>query len=171
MRRTTCWRFAAREPGSGTTVGPVNVSMSMRLWTVCGLVLVVLLGACGDPDRQLHDAAAQSAREAASNVGTAELAVEQLQAHRVWARAAGQLVGDAEKGIEQAVGSFAAQQPSTDESRRVYAAVMTALDDAQRAVTATRIALGNDDLAAASRELGVLRQTGLELRRIGASDG
>jgi hypothetical protein len=89
----------------------------------------------------------------------------------VWSRAAGQLVADAEKGVEKAVGSFAAQQPSTDESRRVYADVTTALDNAQQAVTATRIALGNDDLAAASRELGVLRQTGLVLSRIGASAG
>jgi hypothetical protein len=145
--------------------------MSMRLWAVCGLVLAVLLGGCGDPDQQLRDAAAQSAREAASNVGTAELAVEQLRAHRLWSRSAGQLVADAEKGLEQAVSSFAAQQPSTDESRRVYANVTTALDNAQQAVTATRIALGNDDLAAASRELGVLRQTGLVLSRIGASAG
>ena len=143
----------------------------MRLWTVSGLLLVVLLGGCADPDQQLRDAAAQSAREAASNVGTAELAVEQLRAHRIWSRAAGQVVADAEKGIEQAVGSFAAQQPSTDESRRVYADVTTALGKVQQAVTATRIALGNDDLAAASRELSVLRQSGLELSRIGASAG
>ncbi|TCC30854.1 hypothetical protein [Kribbella speibonae] len=145
--------------------------MSRRLWTGCGVMLVLLLGGCGNPDQQLRDAAAQAAREAASDVGTAALAVEQLRASRVWPQAAGQLVADAEKGVERAVGSFAAQQPSTDASRRVYADVTRALGDAQQAVTATRIALGNDDLAAAARELGVLRRTGVELSRIAASSG
>jgi hypothetical protein len=141
----------------------------MRRWRICGLLLVVLLAGCQDPDQQVRAAAAQSAREAASDVSTARLAVEQLQAHRVWSRSAEQLVADAEKGVDQAVDSFAAQQPSTDESRRIYEQVGQALDDAQQAVTATRIALGNGDSAAAVREIGVLRAAAAELGRIGES--
>jgi hypothetical protein len=132
-----------------------------------GLCLLVVLTGCGDPDQKLRDAAAQAAREAASEVNTTRLVVEQLQAQRLWSQPADVMVGDAETGIEAAVSSFAAQQPSTDQSLRLYKQVGDALDDAQKAVTATRIALGDDNLAAAERQLDVLRRSGEELARIG----
>jgi hypothetical protein len=132
-----------------------------------GCCLAVLLSGCGDPDRKLRQAAAQSARAAASEVAMTQLVVEQLREHRLWQQPADQMVADAEKSIEKAVGSFTAQQPSTPESRRLYDEVGTALDDAQKAVTATRIALGQQDLAAATREVAVLKKSGETLEQIG----
>jgi len=126
-----------------------------------------MLAGCGNPDQKLREAAAQSARAAASEVAMTQLVVEQLQAHKLWPQPADQMVGDAEKSLEKAVSSFTAQQPATDSSRRLYDEVGTALDDAQKAVTATRIALGQDDLAAAGRQLAVLRKSGERLERIG----
>ncbi|HEY9335745.1 MAG TPA: hypothetical protein VIQ79_15030, partial [Kribbella sp.] len=94
-------------------------------------------------------------------------AVEQLRAQRLWTRSAGQIVKDAEKGVETAASSFSAQQPSTPTSTRLYEQVTKTLDDAQTAVTAVRIALGNDDLAAAEQQLPALRQSATDLSRIG----
>ncbi|WP_344158835.1 hypothetical protein [Kribbella yunnanensis] len=139
----------------------------MWRWVAAGCCLAVLLAGCGDPDQKLRDAAAQSAREAASEVEMTRLVVEQLQTHRLWQQTARQMVADAEKALETAASSFTAQQPSTAESRRLYEQVGDVLDDAQKAVTATRIALGEQDLAAAVRELAVLRESGEELDRIG----
>ena len=139
----------------------------MRRWATTVCCLVLLLAGCGDPDQKLRDAAAQSAREAASEVEMTRLVVEQLQARHLWQQPADQMVMDAEKSLEKAVSSFTAQQPSTTQSRRLYEQVGKALDDAQKAVTATRIALREQDLAAATRELAVLRKSGEELNRIG----
>jgi hypothetical protein len=142
-------------------------SRGVRGWVVCGVLCGLLLGGCGSADQKLTDAAAQSAREAASEVTTTRLVVEQLQARRLWRRTAVVMVTDAEKSVAKAVSSFDGQQPSTDESERMYEQVGEALDNAQTAVTATRIALGNDDLEAASQEVDVLRRSADELERIG----
>jgi hypothetical protein len=131
------------------------------------LLALLILSGCGNPDQKLRSAAAQSAREAASEVSTARLAVEQLRSHRLWMQPARQVVKDAEKGVESAVSSFSAQQPSTDTSTRLYEQVTKTLDDAQTAVTAVRIALGNDDLAAAEEQLAALRRSAADLGRIG----
>jgi len=139
----------------------------MRGWAVSGLLCVLVLGGCGNADQKLTDAAAQSAREAEAEVNTTRLVVEQLQVRHLWRRTAVVMVTDAEKSVAKAVSSFDGQQPSTDESRRMYEQVGEALDNAQKAVTATRIALGNDDVAAAVRQLGVLRRSAAELDRIG----
>jgi hypothetical protein len=130
-------------------------------------MIAVVLSGCGDPDQKLRAAAAQAARETASEVNTARLAVEQLQAGRLWQQPAQQLVSDAEKAVGKAATSFSSQQPSTDASRRTYEQVTDVLDAAQTAVTAIRIALGNDDLAAAVRQADELGKTGAELDRIG----
>lgn len=129
--------------------------------------MMLVLAGCGDPDQKLRDAAAQSARAAASEVEMTRLVVEQLQARRLWQQPADQMVADAEKSLEKAASSFSSQQPSTAQSRRLYEQVGTALDDAQKAVTATRIALRGQDLAAATRELAVLRKSSEELKQIG----
>jgi len=139
----------------------------VRRLIVAGLLIPLLLAGCGNPHQRLVDSAAQSAREAESDVNTTRLAVEQLEAGRLWHRAAEQLVKDAEKGVEQTVDSFGSQQPSSADSRRTYEQVGEALDNAQQAVTAVRIALGNNDLAAAARQVDVLRESGAELDRIG----
>jgi hypothetical protein len=132
-----------------------------------GFCLLLVLTGCGDPDQKLRDAAAQAAREAESEVNTTRLVVEQLQLHRLWRQPANQMVADAETAIDKAATSFATQQPSTDRSRRLYEQVGEALDNAEKAVTATRIALGNDDLTAAVRQVDVLRRSGEDLDRIG----
>jgi hypothetical protein len=131
------------------------------------LVLVALLAGCGNPDQKLREAAAQSGRAAASEVNTTRLAVEQLRAHRLWSQPAGRMVADAEKGLNTAASSFASQQPSTDVSARLYEQVTKTLTDAQTVVTAIRIALGNDDLAAAEQQLDALRRSGSDLEKIG----
>jgi tRNA(Ser,Leu) C12 N-acetylase TAN1 len=139
----------------------------MFRWIAGALAATLLLGGCADPEQKLRETAAQSAREAASEVNTTRLVVEQLRAHRLWSQPAGRMVGDAEKGVEKAASSFAAQQPSTEESRRLYEQTSKSLDDAETAVTAVRIALGNNDLTAAERQLVVLRQSATDLDRIG----
>ena len=139
----------------------------MRRAVAVAVLMVMVLSSCADPDQKLRSAAAQSARDAASEVRTTQLAVEQLRAHQLWSQSAGQIVGDAEKGVEKATSSFSAQQPSTETSTRLYEQVTKTLDDAQTAVTAVRIALGNGDLAAAEQQLTALRQSGADLGRIG----
>ena len=139
----------------------------MRRSIVAGLLLVLLLAGCGNPDQKLQENAAQMAREAASEVNTTRLAVEQLRSHRLWAQPARQMVADAEKNLSKTASSFASQQPTTDTSSRLYEQVTSALDAAESAVTAVRIALGNGDLAAAERQLQTLRQTTGDLEKIG----
>ncbi|TCC57741.1 hypothetical protein E0H73_30770 [Kribbella pittospori] len=139
----------------------------MRGWAACGLLSGLLLSGCGNADQKLTDAAAQSAREAESEVNTTRLVVEQLQARHLWQRTAEVMVADAEKSVAKAVSSFDGQQPTTVESRRMYEQVGEALDNAQKAVTATRIALDNDDLPAAFRQVDVLGRSADELDRIG----
>ncbi|MGW6194710.1 hypothetical protein ACWF0M_01055 [Kribbella sp. NPDC055110] len=132
-----------------------------------GVLAGVLLAGCGDPDQKLRENAAHTAREAASEVSTTRLVVEQLRAHRIWAPSAGRMVGDAEKNLEATANSFTARQPSTEQSTRLYEQVTQTLDDALAAVTAVRIALDNGDLAAAERQLTVLRLSGADLGRVG----
>jgi len=139
----------------------------MRRAVAITLLTILILSGCGNPDQKLRSAAAQSARSAASEVSTTRLAVEQLRAQHLWTRSAGQIVKDAEKGVETAASSFSAQQPSTPTSTQLYEQVTKTLDDAQTAVTAVRIALGNDDLAAAEQQLPALRQSATDLSRIG----
>jgi hypothetical protein len=139
----------------------------MRRAVAVAVLLVLVLSSCADPDQKLRSAAAEATRDASSEVSTTRLAVEQLRAHRLWSQSAGQMVGDAEKGVEKAASSFSAQQPSTVTSTRLYEQVTMTLDDAQTAVTAVRIALGNGDLAAAEQQLTALRRSDADLSRIG----
>ncbi|MEU4191902.1 hypothetical protein AB0E69_08400 [Kribbella sp. NPDC026611] len=139
----------------------------MRRWMAGGLLMVLVLAGCGSPDQKLRDNAAQTAREALSEVNTTRLAVEQLRSHRLWPQPAGQIVKDAEKSLGKAASGFSSQQPTTGESTRLYEQTTKALGDAEDAVTAVRIALGNDDLAAAERQLDPLRTSGTDLERIG----
>jgi hypothetical protein len=134
---------------------------------VAGLLLVSLLAACTNPDQKLRESAAQTAREAASEVTTVRLAVEQLHTHRLWAQPARQVVADAEKALDKSASSFASQQPSSELSARLYEQVTSTLDDAETTVTAVRIALGNDDLTAAERQLASLRKASSDLAKIG----
>ncbi|HWD80501.1 MAG TPA: hypothetical protein VG497_16510 [Kribbella sp.] len=137
-----------------------------RAAAIALLVLLILTG-CSSPEQKLRSAAAQSARQAASEVSTARLAVEQLRTHHLWTRAAGQIVKDAETGVESASSSFSSQQPSTATSTQLYEQVTKTLDDAQTAVTAVRIALGNDNLTAAEQQLPALTKSAADLARIG----
>jgi hypothetical protein len=132
-----------------------------------GVLAAVLLAGCGDPDQKLRDNAAQTARTAASEVNTTRLVVEQLRAHRLWPQPARQMVDDAEKSLGKTADSFSTQQPSTEQSARLYEQVNSTLDDAVSAVTAVRIALGNNDLAAAERQLPALRLSGKDLDQVG----
>ncbi|TWD81710.1 hypothetical protein FB561_2832 [Kribbella amoyensis] len=138
----------------------------MRRVIAAPLLAAVLLAGCAGPDQQLQDAAEQAAANGASEVGTTSLAVRQLLDHNLWQQPAGQLVEDAEKAIGKVVTGFDAEQPASAESRRTYDEVSRALDDAAAAVTATRIALGNDDLATAARQLGVLDRSAARLREL-----
>jgi hypothetical protein len=100
-------------------------------------------------------------------VNTTRLVVEQLRAQRLWMQPARRMVDDAEKSLGKTADSFSTQQPSTEQSARLYEQVNSALDDAVSAVTAVRIALGNDDLAAAERQLTALRLSGRDLDQVG----
>ena len=137
-----------------------------RAAAIALLVLLILTG-CSSPEQTLRSAAAQSARQAASEVSTARLAVEQLRTQHLWMRAAGQIVKDAEKGVASASSSFSSQQPSTAASTQLYEQVTKTLDDAQTTVTAVRIALGNDNLTAAEKQLPALSKSAADLARIG----
>ncbi|MFF0267696.1 hypothetical protein [Kribbella sp. NPDC004536] len=141
--------------------------MTVRRVVAAVMLAALVMTGCGNPDQQLRAAAAQSAREILSEVNTTRLTVEQLRAHRLWAGTAGEMVGDAEKGVETASSSFTAQQPATAVSRRLYEQVLATFDQASSAVTAVRIALGNNDLAAAEAQLTALRQSGADLDRLG----
>ncbi|MFI5694107.1 hypothetical protein ACIA58_19830 [Kribbella sp. NPDC051586] len=132
-----------------------------------GVLAAVLLAGCGDPDQKLRENAAQTARTAASEVNTTRLVVEQLRAHRIWAQPAGRMVDDAEKSLGKTADAFSAQQPSTEQSARLYEQVNATLDTAVSTVTAVRIALGNDDLAGAEQQLPALRQSGQDLGQVG----
>jgi hypothetical protein len=132
-----------------------------------GVLAAVLLAGCGDPDQKLRDNAAQTARTAASEVNTTRLVVEQLRARRLWPQPARRMVDDAEKNLGKTADSFATQQPSTEQSTRLYEQVKSTLDDAVSAVTAVRIALGNNDLATAERQLPALRLSGKDLDQVG----
>ena len=142
--------------------------VNVRRWIAGGLVLVAMLTGCGSPDQKVRDAAAQSAREALSEVNTTRLTIEQLRSHRLWSQPAGQIVADAEKGLGTAASSFESQQPQTEVSARLYAQVVKALGDAQTTVTAVRIALGDGNLAAAGEQLDALRRAADDLSAIGA---
>ena len=96
----------------------------------------------------------------------AQLAVRQLLEHKLWKQPAEQLVKDAEKSLSTVSSGFAAEQPQTEESRRTYDEVTRALDEAESAVTATRIVLANGDLTAAARQIPVLDQVADRLQEV-----
>ncbi|MEV6285698.1 hypothetical protein [Kribbella sp. NPDC051770] len=130
---------------------------------VLGVLLLVCLTACAGPEQQIQDAGAQAAREAAAEVGTARLAVQQLGDGKLWAQPAGQLVKDSEKALDGIVSGFDSQQPETDEARKLYDRISQLLDDAAQAVTDTRIALGNGDEAAAAQQVAALEKSAQQL--------
>jgi hypothetical protein len=130
------------------------------------VLLAAIAAGCASPEQQLRDSADQAVREAASEVGSTQLAVRQLLEHQLWKQPAEQLVKDAEKSLSTVSSGFAAEQPQTAESRRTYDEVTGALDDAESAVTATRIVLANGDLAAAARQLPVLDQVADRLQEV-----
>ena len=139
----------------------------MLRWIAVGVLTAVFVAGCGDPDQKLRENAAQTARTAASEVNTTRLVVEQLRAHRLWAQPARRMVDDADKNLGKTADSFSGQQPSTEQSARLYEQVNSTLDDAVSAVTAVRIALGNNDLAAAEQQLTALRKSGMDLDQVG----
>ncbi|GAA1525084.1 hypothetical protein [Kribbella lupini] len=133
---------------------------------VLGVLLLVSLSACAGPEQKLQDAGAQAAREAAAEVGTARVAVQQLLEGNVWAQPANQLVADSEKALDGIVSGFDSQQPETDEAQRLYDEYSKALDDAAKAVTTVRIALTNNDTSAAARQVGVLEKSAQQLTEL-----
>jgi hypothetical protein len=130
------------------------------------LLLAAIVAGCSSPEQQLRASAEQAAREAASEVGTTQLAVRQLLDHRLWKQPAEQMVKDAETSLSTVTTGFAAEQPEPGESRRMYDEVTRTLDDAQNAVTATRIALANDNLTAVARQLPLLDQVAGRLQEV-----
>ena len=139
----------------------------MRRAVAVAVALATIVAGCSAPEQQLRESAEQAAREATSEVSTTELAVRQLLDHKLWKQPAEQLVMDAEKSLSTVASGFAAKQPETEASLRTYDEVTSLLDEAESAVTATRIALGNDDLTAAARQLAVLDQLAGRLRELG----
>jgi hypothetical protein len=133
---------------------------------VLSVLLLVSLTACAGPEQKLQEAGAQAAREAASEVGTARVAVQQLLDGKVWAQPANQLVADSEKALDGIVSGFDSQQPESDQGQKTYDEYSQALDDAAKAVTTVRIALGNNDQAAAARQVGVLETTAKRLTEL-----
>jgi ABC-type sugar transport system substrate-binding protein len=131
------------------------------------LLLLITLSGCSGPDQKIRETGAQAARDAASEVSTFRLAVQQLLEHNLWSQPANQLVKDAEKALGRVATSFDSQQPETEESRQVFNEITQAIDDAETAVTTTRIALGNDDLTAAARQVAVLEQAAKKLGELG----
>jgi hypothetical protein len=123
------------------------------------VVLATIVAGCSSPEQQLRDSAEQAVREAVSEVGTTQLAVRQLLDHKLWKQ-------PAEKSLSTVSSGFAAEQPKTEESRRTYDEVARALDDAESAVTATRIVLANGDLTAAARQLPALDQVADRLHEV-----
>lgn len=134
-------------------------------WVV-GLLLLVALTACTSPEQKLEDAGAQAAREAASEVGTTRLAVQQLLDGKLWPQPTDRLVASSEKALDGIVAGFASQQPESDQSRTTYDTFTQALDEAATAVTETRIALKNGDRAAAAQQVGVLEKTAQQLTEL-----
>jgi hypothetical protein len=133
---------------------------------VLGVLLLLSLTACAGSEQKVQDAGAQAAREAASEVGTARVAVQQLLDGKVWAQPANQLVADSEKALDGIVSGFDGQQPTNDQAQKLYDEYSQALDDAAKAVTTVRIALGNNDQAAAAQQVGVLEKTAQKLTEL-----
>lgn len=133
---------------------------------VLGVLLLVSLTACAGPEQKLQDAGAQAAPEAAAEVGTARVALQQLLDGKVWAQPANQLVADSEKALDGIVSGFDSQQPTTEQAQKLYDEYSKALDDAAKVVTTLRIALKNDDKAAAAQQIGVLEKTAEQLTEL-----
>ena len=133
---------------------------------VLGVLLLVSLTACAGPDQKLQDAGSQAAREAAAEVGTARVAVQQLLDGKLWAQPANQLVADSEKALDGIVSGFDSQQPETEQSQKLYDEYSKTLDDAAKAVTTVRIALKNNDKTAAARQVGVLEKSAQQLTEL-----
>jgi hypothetical protein len=130
------------------------------------VLLAAIAAGCSSPEQQLADAAEQAVREATSEVGTTQLAVRQLLDHKLWRQPAQQMVTDAETSLSTVASGFAAEQPETEASQRTYDEVTRALDEAESAVTATRIALANGDLTTAARQLPVLDEVAGRLQEV-----
>ncbi|MGC4943612.1 hypothetical protein [Kribbella sp. DT2] len=133
---------------------------------VLGVLLLISLSACAAPDQKLQDAGTQAAREAAAEVGTARVAVQQLLEGKVWAQPANQLVADSEKALDGIVSGFDSQQPSSQDAQKLYDEYSQALDDAAKAVTTLRIALKNNDKAAAAQQVGGLEKSAQKLTEL-----
>jgi predicted ArsR family transcriptional regulator len=137
-----------------------------RMIAVCALVLGLLAG-CGDPDQKMLADGARAARDAASEVGTAQLAARSLLDHKLWNAPAVQLVTDAEQALGKVTSTFDAQQPGTGRSRQIYDTVSKALSTAEDNLTELRIALNNNDLGAVADQVTRLQTIGQQLERLG----
>ena len=140
-----------------------------RLIAVVAVVigLLVAVAGCGDPDQQMRSEGARAARDAASEVRTARLAAQSLLDHKLWAQPATVLVSDAEDALGKVATTFGAQQPETEESRKIYDQTTEALANAENSVTDLRIALRSDDPAAVRNQVGKLDKTGEQLVQLG----
>ncbi len=139
----------------------------MRSFLVCVAAAAVLLGGCAGPDQAMTEAGARAARDAASEVGTARVAVQAVAEGNLWSRAADRVVSDAETALGAVATAFGQQQPSTVRSRQTYDEITEALDDAEQAVVSARIAVRNDDRAALPKWLAELDRTAERLRSLG----
>jgi hypothetical protein len=140
-----------------------------RVIAVVAVVIGLLVGVagCGDPDQQMRSEGARAARDAASEVRTARLAAQSLLDHKLWSQPATVLVSDAEDALGKVATTFGAQQPETEESRKIYDQTTEALANAENSVTDLRIALRSDDLAAVRNQVGQLDKTGEQLVQLG----
>ncbi|MFI5734926.1 hypothetical protein ACIA49_32735 [Kribbella sp. NPDC051587] len=136
-------------------------------WCGIGCLAVVLTAGCGNPDQQLRSDGARAARDAASAVGTAELAGRSFLDHKLWSQPATQLVTESEQALSQAGSTFDQQQPTTETSRKTYDQVSKTLDDAAGNLTDLRIALTNGDRDGVAELVEKLAITTEGLRRLG----
>jgi hypothetical protein len=140
-----------------------------RVVAIVALAIAVVLGlaGCGDPDQKMLSEGARAARDAVSEISTARLAAQSLLEHELWSQPADQMVKDAEKSLGKVISTFEAQQPQTEASRKTYDQISTALSDAGDQLTQLRIALGNDDLSTARKQLAELDKAAQQLDQLG----
>jgi phosphohistidine phosphatase SixA len=139
-------------------------------WCGIGCLVLGIAAGCGDPDQQLRSEGARAAREAASAVGTAELAGQSFLDHKLWSQPATQLVSEAEQSLGKVSSTFDQQQPRTRASRKTYDDVSKTLDEAAGNVTDLRIALTNGDKAGVAELVKELTDTTEGLRRLGETE-